>query len=170
MINNKMVEHTYRKHNTWLLQVAYNFTSDKDKAEELVQNLYLKMLEMTDITKIIFKDDINLFYLYKMMRSLHINGSKKSVNHLPLEDDLLELPADSYDYAADEQWEQTLALTHEALEQEYWFGRELLRTYIEEGHSIQSLHKATGISNSTIWTQLTKSKKNIREYVKNKTR
>jgi len=52
MINNKMVEHTYRKHNTWLLQVAYNFTSDKDKAEELVQNLYLKMLEMTDITKI----------------------------------------------------------------------------------------------------------------------
>ena len=84
MINNKMVEHTYRKHNTWLLQVAYNFTSDKDKAEELVQNLYLKMLEMADITKIMFKDDVNLFYLYKMMRSLHINGSKKSVNHFPI--------------------------------------------------------------------------------------
>ena len=40
------------------------------------------MLEMADITKIMFKDDVNLFYLYKMMRSLHINGSKKSVNHL----------------------------------------------------------------------------------------
>ena len=61
MLSNKMVEHTYHKHNTWLKQAAYNFTSDKDKAEELVQNLYVKMLEMPDITKIMFNDDINLF-------------------------------------------------------------------------------------------------------------
>lgn len=170
MINNKMVEHTYRKHNTWLLQVAYNFTNDKDKAEELVQNLYLKMLEMTDITKIMFKDDINLFYLYKMIKSIYLNSLKKQTSTLPIDDDLLNMPADSYDYAADEQWEQTLALTNEALEGHYWFDRELFKTYINEEHSIQSLHNVTGISNSTIWTSMNKTKKYIKEYVKTKTR
>ena len=39
MTNSELVEHTYKKHNTWLYQVSYNFTSDKDSAEELVQEL-----------------------------------------------------------------------------------------------------------------------------------
>jgi DNA-directed RNA polymerase specialized sigma24 family protein len=45
MTNSELVEHTYRKHNNWLSQVAYNFTSNKDNAEELVQELYLKLME-----------------------------------------------------------------------------------------------------------------------------
>jgi len=166
MINNQVVEMTYRRHNTWLLQVSYNFTNSKDKAEELVQDLYLKLLELKDINKILYKQDVNLFYLYKMLRSIHLNGIKKVVNVLPIDDDLLNKPADSYSYEADNEFERMLELTHEALNQEYWFGKKLLEVYINEGHSIQSLHNATGISNSTIWTQLNKTKKNVREYVK----
>ena len=62
-----------------------------------------------------------------------------------------------------------VVLTNEALDSEYWFGKQLLKVYVEEGHSIQPLHNATGISNSTIWTQLNKTKKFVREYInKNK--
>ena len=165
MTNSELVEHTYHKHNTWLYQVSYNFTSDKDSAEELVQELYLKMMEIKDINKIMFKEDVNLFYLYKMLRSIYLNGLKRSKPSLPLDDELYELPADSYDYGADNAFEQMVQLTNEALDTEYWFGKELLRVYIEENHSIQSLHNATGISNSTIWTQLQKTKKYVREYV-----
>ena len=168
MTNNKMVEHTYRKHNTWLIQVAYNFTQNKDNAEELVQDLYLKMIEMKDITKIMYKDDINLFYLYKMLRSIYLNGLKKQTNHLPIDDDLLNLPADSYSYEADNDFEQTLALANEALDGMHWFESKLLRVYIEDDHSIQSLHNATGISNSTIWTSMKKTKSYVRDYVNNK--
>jgi len=165
MTNSELVEHTYKKHSVWLNQVAYNFTSNKDNAEELVQELYLKMMEIKDINKIMFKEDVNLFYLYKMLRSIYLNGLKRSKPSLPLDDELYELPADSYDYGADNAFEQMVQLTNEALDTEYWFGKELLRVYIEENHSIQSLHNATGISNSTIWTQLQKTKKYVREYV-----
>ena len=165
MTNSELVEHTYRKHNTWLSQVSYNFTSNKDNADELVQELYLKMMEIKDINKIMFKEDVNLFYLYKMLRSIYLNGLKRSKPSLPLDDELYELPADSYDYGADNAFEQMVQLTNEALDTEYWFGKELLRVYIEENHSIQSLHNATGISNSTIWTQLQKTKKYVKEYV-----
>jgi DNA-directed RNA polymerase specialized sigma24 family protein len=168
--NNKLVEHTYRRHNTWLLQCAYNFTNNKDKAAELVQNLYVKMLELENINKIIYKEDVNLFYLYKMMKSIHINGIKRTNHTLPIDDNILNISAEEYSYEADNEFERLLVLTNKALEQEYWFGRQLLKTYIEEEHSIQSLHNATGISNSTIWTQLNKTKKFVREYVKDKTR
>jgi DNA-directed RNA polymerase specialized sigma24 family protein len=166
MNNNQVVEMTYRRHNTWLLQVSYNFTNSKDKAQELVQDLYLKLLELKDINKIMYKQDINLFYLYKMLRSIHLNGIKKVINVLPIDDDLLNKQAEEYSYEADSDFERMLVLTHDALNQEYWFGKKLLEVYINEGHSIQSLHDVTGISNSTIWTQLNKTKKNVREYVK----
>ena len=164
-----MVEHTYRKHNTWLNQVAYNFTGNKNDAEELVQDLYLRLMEMKDINKIMYNNDVNLFYLYKMVKSIYLNGLKKQTNHLPIDDDLVNLPADSYSYDADDEFEEMLRLTNEALDKEHWFGEKLLRIYINDGHSIQSLHNATGISNSTIWTQLQKTKKYVKEYVnKNK--
>lgn len=171
MNNNQLVELTYKKHHTWLLQCSYNFTNSKDKAAELVQDLYLKLLELKDVKKILYKNDVNLFYLYKMLRSMFLNGTKKSITMLPIDEELYNLSQSEYDEIADAEFEQLIALTNEALDSEYWFGRQLLKVYVEEEHSIQSLHNATGISNSTIWTQLNKTKKFVREYVKqNKTR
>ena len=164
--NNQLVEHTYRRHHTWLTQCAYNLTNNKDKASELVQDLYLRLLELKDIKKIMYKNDINLFYLYKMLRSIFLNGTKKSITMLPIDEELYNMSHSEYDYEADAEFERTLELTKEALDNEYWFGKQLLTVYVEEGHSIQSLHNATGISNSTIWTQLNKTKKFVREYIK----
>ena len=170
MTNNQLVEHTYRKHNVWLMQCAYNFTGSKDKANELVQDLYLKLLELKDIKKIMYKEDINLYYIYKMLRSIYLNGQKKSITMLPIDEELYNLSTSEYDEQADSDWERALALSNEALDQLYWFDTKLFRVYIEENHSIQSLHNATGISTSTIWTSMKKTKQYVRDYVKNKTR
>jgi predicted DNA-binding protein YlxM (UPF0122 family) len=61
-----------------------------------------------------------------------------------------------------------LALANEALDGMHWFESKLLRVYIEDNHSIQSLHDATGISNSTIWTSNKKTKQYIKDYINNK--
>jgi DNA-directed RNA polymerase specialized sigma24 family protein len=152
------------------MQCAYNFTGSKDKANELVQDLYLKLLELKDIKKIMYKEDINLYYIYKMLRSIYLNGQKKSITMLPIDEELYNLSTSEYDEQADSDWERALALSNEALDQLYWFDTKLFRVYIEENHSIQSLHNATGISNSTIWTSMKKTKQYVRDYVKNKTR
>jgi hypothetical protein len=73
---------------------------------------------------------------------------------------------DDYDMGADQDFEENLTLVNEALEKGYWFDVNLLKIYLDEDHSIQSLHNATGISNSTIWTSMQKTKKYVREYVK----
>ena len=166
MDNNQLVDHTYRKHHTWLIQCAYNLTNNKDKAEELVQDLYLRLLEMKDCKKIMYKQDVNLYYLYRMLKSIFLNGLKKQTSTLPIDDDLLNKPAEEYSYSADNEFEERLRLTNECLDEMYWFDSKLLRVYLDESHSIQSLHNVTGISNSTIWSSLKKTKKYVKEYVK----
>jgi len=166
MDNNQLVDHTYRKHHTWLIQCAYNFTNNKDKSEELVQDLYLRLMEMKDCKKIMYKQDVNLYYLYRMLKSIFLNGLKKQTSTLPLDDDLYNLAAEEYSYSADNEFEERLRLTNECLDEMYWFDAKLLRVYLDENHSIQSLHNVTGISNSTIWSSLKKTKKYVKEYVK----
>jgi predicted DNA-binding protein YlxM (UPF0122 family) len=56
-----------------------------------------------------------------------------------------------------------LAATKDLLENDvHWFDSKLLQTYINEGHSIASLNQATGISKSSIWTSLDKTRKYIK--------
>lgn len=166
MNNNQLVEHTHKKHHNWLSQCAYNLTNDKFEAQNLVQDLYLRLLELKDIKKILYNNDVNLYYLYKMLRSMYLNNIKKTTSTLPIDEEVINSIFEEYDYDGDADTEQMIKLTDEALDKEHWFGSKLLRVYIEEKHSIQSLHKATGISASTIWTQLNKTKKFVREYVK----
>jgi DNA-directed RNA polymerase specialized sigma24 family protein len=165
LTNPELVHIVYCNHHTWLMQVAYNFTRDKDNATDLVQELYVYLLEMKDINKIRYNGTVNLFYLYKALKSKFLNGLKQSkkITLLPVEEDYLEIEDKEYNYDRDEEFEVMLQATRELLETNvHWFDAKLLQTYINEDHSIASLHQATGISKSSIWTSLDKTRKYIK--------
>ncbi len=164
--NSEFVEIVYRNHHTWIKQVAYNFTNNVDDSDDLTQELYTYLMQMQDINKIRFNDTVNLFYLYKILKSKFLNGLKqtKKVTILPVEEDYLEIQDSEYSLEKDEEFERMLKDTKHLLECEvHWFDSRLLQTYVEESHSIATLHKATGISKSSIWTSLSKTKKFIRD-------
>lgn len=168
MTNSQRVEALYKKHNSWLNACAFNLTSNKEAAEELVQNLYLKLLEMPNIEKIVYNDkDINLFYLYKMLKSDFLNGikAKSKLNKVQLKDDLVSSHVDEeYDFDMDDNTEKLLLLVNTILTGSmHWFDSKLFTTYIEDDHSIQSLHEATHISKNAIFTSLRKTKTLIKQ-------
>ena len=160
-----MVEVVYKNHHTWISQVAYNFTQDLEKAEDLTQELYLYLMEMKNIEKIKYNGTVNLFYVYKIIKSKFLNSIKQSqkITVLPVEEDFLEVEDLEYNYDNDTEFEHMLAVTKDLLENDvHWFDSKLLQTYINEGHSIASLNQATGISKSSIWTSLDKTRKYIK--------
>ena len=164
--NSEVVELVYNNHHTWLMQVAYNLTQDQENATDLVQELYVYLLEMKDIGKIRYNNTVNLYYLYKALKSKFLNQIKhnKKITLLPVEEDYLNIQDLEYDEDKDNEFEHMLKVTHNLLEVEvHWFDAKLLQTYINEDHSIASLHVATGISKSSIWTSLDKTRK----YIKN---
>lgn len=169
--NAEVVKVVYDNHHNWLLQVGFNFCQDREKAEDLVQELYVYLLEMKDIGKIGYNSTVNLFYLYKILKSKFLNQIKQNnkITVLAIEEDYLNIEDLEYDEDKDREFESMLKTTKHLLESEiHWYDSKLLMTYINEKHSIASLHKATGISKSSIWTSLTKTKGYIKNSYDNK--
>ena len=166
LTNAELVKIVYYNHNAWIFQVARNLTQDEDKASDLVQELYLYLMQMKDINKIRYNNTVNLFYLYKTLKSKFLNNIKQNnkIQVLPVEEDYLEIEDIEYNYDKDAEFEIMLEATRGLLEKEvHWFDSRLLITYLNEDHSIASLHKATGISKSSIWTSLDKTRKYIKQ-------
>ena len=167
---NDIISHLYNTQHKWLIACAFNFTKNQDKAEEVVQTLYLQLLEMDDLTKIIYQgQSLNQFYLYKMLKSLFIKSiNKQTPTHeitLAIEE---TYEGDDYMNPEDNIEHQIQGYINEAMEQIHFFDRLLFETYLRENHSIMSLHKATKISTSTIWSSQQKLKKFIKHYVNEK--
>jgi len=171
MTNGERVSLLYQRHREWLFAVAFNFTKDKLTAQDLLQDVYLHLLEMKDLEKIIYSEkDLNLFYIYKLVRSKFINSTnkKKKIPQTLLDDDVQEFSQDEeYDYDKDENREMLLKTITDGLDELHWFERKLFETYHNEGHSIQSLHEATRISRNTIWVSLNKTKNYLKQKAKN---
>jgi DNA-directed RNA polymerase specialized sigma24 family protein len=125
---------------------------------------------MKDLEKIIYSEkDLNLFYIYKLVRSKFINSTnkKKKLSITLLDEDVQEFSMnEEYDYDKDENHEMLLKIVNEGLDELHWFERKLFETYHNEGHSIQSLHEATKISRNTIWVSLNKTKNYLKQKAK----
>lgn len=168
MDNAELVTNAYKLHKDWLLAVSFNFTQDQVEAEDLVQDVLLHLLTMKDLKKIIYSEsDINMFYCYKIIKSKFLNNqkTKKKLDISELNEDIFENTSENeYDFEGDENTEKLLQLIDRSLENElHWFDSKLFKTYIDEDHSIQSLHEATHISRNTIFNSLTKTKNYIKQ-------
>ena len=161
--NSDRVAALYNKHHSWLIACAFNLTGNKEEAENLIQDVYVQLLEMQDLEKIIYNTtDLNLFYLYKIIKSKFLNNIKaaQKLNKVALRPELADTKAEEeYSEEEDENTEKLLLLVNETLSGSmHWFDSKLFTTYIDDDHSIQSLSIATKISKNAIFTSLRKTK------------
>ena len=163
----ELISDLYKNKYEWLLQVSKNLTNNYADAEDLVSDLFVRLSEYKDINKLIFLGrELNLFYIFKMLKSQHINNVKrKKQTFEPWNDSLEHVPDEQYDLSKDQDWEHQYATTMAVINDMNWFDSKLLQTYISEDHSIASLSQATNISKSTIFTSLKKSKLFIKQEV-----
>ena len=165
----KLISLIYDIHSEWLHQVAFNFSSNRLTAQDMVQDMFVMLVEMKDISKIKYNNTVNLYYLYKTLRSIFLNKYQKhNSTHVPLaaEVDFEQLV---YSEDTDNNFEDMILIVNETLQSEiHWFDARLLDCYLNDktksgkNHSINSLHNETKISTSSIWTSL----KNTREHLK----
>jgi DNA-directed RNA polymerase specialized sigma24 family protein len=165
--NNKIIEEVYKNHRTWLFKVAYNFTQSDEGARELLQELFLYLLEMPNIEKIKYGNSVNLFYLYKILKTRHLSNISPKKSFILLEEDWDDC-SDEYDYASDTEFERRLTIVTKEMGENGeldWFTKQLFRVYHYEDHSLTSLSKATSISRSACYNSIKKFKKHIKSKV-----
>jgi DNA-directed RNA polymerase specialized sigma24 family protein len=137
------IEAIFKKHNDWV-DIVQTFGCNKETAEDLVQEMYIKIqLKINNGLDISFGDeDINHIYVFKTLRTLFLDLKRKEKN-IYFESDLVldEVESDFSIDNFDEVYDQVKG----ELKKMYWYDRKIF-DLIDNGKSIAELSRDTNIS------------------------
>tara|TARA_R100000742_G_C4279306_1_gene103516 strand:+ start:547 stop:1071 length:525 start_codon:yes stop_codon:yes gene_type:complete len=166
--------------------MAKSFGLSDDDANEIVQEMYIRLYDYTkNIKKIMYNEnEVNTFYIYITLRNLYYSNFakygksikvKKIFLFTEMDDNSIKKIYNNYyeDYELHMQSvnkKKNLDKLHEKIEQTidgwYWYDKKLTKLYFDSGMSMRDLSKETKISLSSIFNTLTNAKEKIRQNTK----
>lgn len=169
-----ILEKAYKKHNDWI-RIVVSFGCNKDTAEDIVQEAYLKIDEMTKKGKdLTYKDDINYWYVYKILRHLflHLKLKEKKIKiaehyakneygqlrQIWGEDEILK----AHSYVNYDRFDEKF---NKLLDELTWYDKSVFQL-VSAGKKISVLSRETNISYVSLWNTYRKVKKHIENKIK----
>jgi len=154
-----MVEETikklYAKHNTWV-DIVSSFGCNRVTSEDLVSEMYIKMqIKLEKGLDISYEDEINYYYVFKTLRTLFLDLKRKEKNIKYQEID------DSDFVSHDANYDSTYTDIQDELDKQYWYDKKIFEI-INEGMSIASLSRKTGIRYYSLYNTYTKVKEKLK--------
>ncbi len=154
-----MVEETikklYAKHNTWV-DIVSSFGCNRVTAEDLVSEMYIKMqIKLEKGLDISYEDEVNYYYVFKTLRTLFLDLKRKEKNIKYQEID------DSEFVSHDANYDSTYTDIQDELDKQYWYDKKIFEI-INEGMSIASLSRKTGIRYYSLYNTYTKVKEKLK--------
>ena len=148
----------YKKHQEWISMVQ-RFGCNKDTAEDIVMEMYIKIKKKIDEgADIMFSEtEINYYYVFKTLNSLFLDLKKKEKNiYLNNIDDVQVEVSQKINY------DSLYDLVQEELSNFHWYDQEVYRL-IEGGYSIQALSDKTRIGYHSLRHTYIKVKKALKK-------
>jgi len=185
IVNCEILDILSKKHQDWY-NMAKSFGLSDDDANEIVQEMYIRLYDYTkNIKKIMYNEnEVNTFYIYITLRNLYYSNFakygksikvKKIFLFTEMDDNSIKKIYNNYyeDYELHMQSvnkKKNLDKLHEKIEQTidgwYWYDKKLTKLYFDSGMSMRDLSKETKISLSSIFNTLTNAKEKIRQNTK----
>ena len=163
-----MLELLSKQHDDWI-RIAYNMTEDMDEAKDLVQEMYLVVLEgKRSIKDITYKDQINRYFVWKLLRSLFIDeyrrkNSKKSVVTFELREEDNAIEGVVYDYSEDDSFSSIVDKIKEITSDWKPYDKKLFYLYFMQGLSLRKIAKGAGIGLNSIHNSVKSYREALRE-------
>jgi len=153
-----------------LLAMAYHLGADDENAQDVVQDVYLKLLEIQEcegnLDRIEYKGEPNKAYLYLIVRSkigdIYRDRERQKkeeaafIHNVAIRDTMDEV-LDKHDIENDIENE---------LKQIHFFPRMVFTAYALDNHSIRSLSEATNIGAQTLRNEINYVKQRIKSKTK----
>ena len=164
MDKNKVLTLLAEYHNKWLANVNALINDENIQAEDIVQDMYLKIHSSKDeiINKAIVDSKPHIGYVNKILYTMYLKAQKEESLKTELKDN----------HTVEEKQPEINKFNIEKKIDEivnsfYWFDRKLFNLYRKEFHTIRSLSKATKISHVVVHNTISKCKKKIKRKLKN---
>ena len=137
------LENIFKKHKDWV-DIVQTFGCNRETAEDLVQEMYIKIqLKINEGLDISFgDDDINHIYVFKTLRSLFLDLKRKEKNIYLESEDLLEDVVSDFSL---NNFDKVYDQVKEELNKMYWYDKKIFEL-IDNGKSIAKLSRETNIS------------------------
>ena len=156
------LEKVASKHKDWL-RIVKSFGCKNQYCEDIVQTMYLKVHTLIHSgTDISYGDDINHFYIYRILRSLFIDLCRKEAKITKVNVDSLEKYIQEEEIKEYKDIEGKMKELDNLLDKVYWYDKKVF-DLISEGMSIAELSKKSGISYYSLYNTY----KNVKSLIKN---
>jgi len=154
------IEDIFKKHDDWV-DIVCTFGCNKETAEDLVQEMYIKIqLKINNGLDISFGEgDINHIYVFKTLRTLFLDLKRKEKNIYFESDEVLDdvesdFSINNFDLVYDQ--------VKKELNNMYWYDRKIF-DLIDNGKSIAELSRDTNISYYSLYNTYRKVIEKLKE-------
>ena len=137
-----------------------SFGSDRDTAQDLVQDMYLRMYKYVENPERIMynEDEVNTYFVFVVLRNLFIS-SQKSMSFDQLED--IDGEIEEPNYESENAYNRLLDELWEEVESWHWYDTKLFKLYHNTDMTIKRISEETKISERSIWNTLDNGRKRI---------
>jgi len=140
--------------------MAMSFGADRDSAQDLVQDMYLRMYKYVENPERIMynEDEVNTYFVFVVLRNLYIS-SQKAMTFSELEE--LEGEMDEPNYEMEMAHNNLIDELWEEVDSWHWYDTKLFKLYHTTDMTIKKISEETKISERSIWNTLDNGRKRI---------
>ena len=154
------VEKAFDRHQKWL-EIVRTFGGLREtEVEDLVQQLYLKLIQNTQKgIDFSYGEDINYYYCFRILRGLYVDLMRKKLKVTFTDLENIQLKG-----ITDANYEEVYMKVKKALEQVHWYDKQVWEI-LESGTSISELSRKTNISYYSLYNTYRKVKTILKEVI-----
>ena len=144
--------------------MAKSFGVSDDDANELVQEMYLRLDKYVDEPeRVMYNDEeVNTFYVYVTLRNIHLTGIKKIPLYGILDDNILKAYEET-NIEREEAFEKIISNIKQEVDTWYWYDKKLWEIHFDGQNSMRKISTDTRISLSSIFNTLKRCKNKIKD-------
>ena len=150
-----ILELAFKRHKNWI-DIVVSFGCNRDTAEDLVMEMYIKIDRLASSgTDLMYKDDINYFYVFKVLSTMFLDLKRKEAKTTIVDlDSVSEISTEQDLTNYEEKYQDVL----DAFDQLYWYDKKVYEI-VDDGLSISELSMKTKISYYSLYNTFNKVKK-----------
>jgi len=161
-----IIEIAYDKHKEWI-KIVKSFGCNPSQAEDVVMEMYIQLSK--DLNKgldFTYKNDINHYYVYKILRGIFCNIYKKEARKLKtyIEDLKIELQEFDENEIDEKEYQNRQDKIGEVMSNLYWYDAKVFEI-VASGKSVASLSRDTKISYYSLYNTYRNALKNIKQKI-----
>jgi DNA-directed RNA polymerase specialized sigma24 family protein len=150
-----ILELAFKRHKNWI-EIVESFGCNRDTAEDLVMEMYIKIDRLASSgTDLMYKDDINYFYVFKVLSTMFLDLKRKEAKTIIVDLDSVSEVTTEQDLT---NYEEKYQDVMNAMDELYWYDKKVYEI-IDDGLSISELSRKTNISYYSLYNTFNKVKK-----------